>query len=373
MHTRLLAVSAAAMLAVGAASPTLLVAQVTKIPQFVADPWWPKPLPQEKDSQGQMRRWMTGHVAGVCADSHNHIFTFNRLSPKLGTYESMSGMFGPEIIVYDFEGNVVNSWGNPKGQPKVLPATAHGCTVDYEDNVWFTGASIAQKWDHDGKKILLQIGEVGKCDGECGETKSLNSSKTLLNAPAGLRVDPDPDPVTGQRGSIYIADGYGNHRVVVFDAKGHYLRQFGVAGTGPGEFAQTGGGHPHCVAISKDGFVYACDRMQNRIHEFDKLGNFKRTIEINPEGGMVAGQRSADIMFSNDPTQTYLLMSDLGNNVMRIIERKTGKLVGTIGVGPGRGTGQLITPHLIVTDTKGNLYISSTADSNRVQRFLLQP
>ena len=65
----------------------------------------------------------------------------------------------------------------------------------------------------------------------------LNASKTLLNDPADIAVDPAPDPVTNERGSIYVVDGDGNHRIVVFDAKGRYLRQWGSPGTGPGQFA----------------------------------------------------------------------------------------------------------------------------------------
>ena len=84
--------------------------------------------------------------------------------------------------------------------------------------------------------------------------------------------------MNGERGSVYIADGYGNHRVVVFDAKGTYLRQWGSAGTGPGQFAPSGGGHPHCVVLGNDGLVYVCDRQGNRIEVFDKVGTLKRII-----------------------------------------------------------------------------------------------
>jgi NHL repeat-containing protein len=344
------------------------------VPQFKADAYWPKPLPQERDSEGQLRRWVTGQVGAVCIDAHDHIFTVNRLG-MMGRYEGMSGMPAPEVVVYNTAGDVINSWGKRKeGEPKVLSETAHGCTVDYDNNVWLTGNAdgIAQKWSHDGKTLLLQIGEKGKCDGDasrnpnpqarfptCGEGIDLNSSKTLLNGPANLWVDSG-------------ADGYGNHRVVVFDSKGKYLRQWGSAGDGPGQFAKMGGGHPHCVALSKDGFLYACDRGNNRIFEFDKVGNLKRTIPINPEGGMVAPQRTADVAFSNDPQQTYMYTTDLGNNVIRILDRKSGKIVGTIGVGPGRGVGELLTPHQLAVDSRGNLYVSSTIDSNRVQRFLMQ-
>ena len=93
-----------------------------------------------------------------------------------------------------------------------------------------------------------------------GGNAAANQSQTLLNQPADMYIDPKPDPVTHRRGSIYIADGYGNHRVVVFDAEGDYLRQWGgVAGTvnnpttdSLGLFASGDGGHPHCVVIGND-------------------------------------------------------------------------------------------------------------------------
>ena len=296
-------------------------------------------------------------------------------------------MLSPEVVVYDMGGNVINSWGaHPKqGEPKTLPQSAHGCTVDYEDNIWLTGIQdgIAQKWSHDGKTLLLQIGEKGKCDGEpnqsprarypsCGEVADYNSSKTLLNQPANIWVDPGPDPVTKERGSIYVADGYGNHRVVVFDSSGKFLRQWGSAGDGPGQFSKTGGGHPHCVALSKDGFLYACDRGHSQIFEFDKTGALKRTISIDSDNGLKAAQRTADLAFSSDPDQTYMYSTDLGNNIIRILERRTGKFVGRIGYGPGRMAGALVTPHQLAVDSKGNVYVAETIDSHRVQRFIKQ-
>src|SRR5438477_6205261 len=98
-----------------------------------------------------------------------------------------------------------------------------------------------------------------------GDSALEGSSQTLLHRPADIAVDPNTDPVTGERGSVYIADGYGNYRIVVFDGKGKYLRQWGSAGGGPGQFVAKGGGHPHCVVLGNDGLVYTCDRGQNRI------------------------------------------------------------------------------------------------------------
>jgi hypothetical protein len=120
----------------------------------------------------------------------------------------------------------------------------------------------------------------------CGETNDLNTSHTLLNEPPDMAVDPLPDPVTGTPGSVYIADGYGNHRIVVYTtADGGktytYNRQWGttcvingVASNSQacpaGTFGATGGGHPHCIVLGNDGNVYACDRPNSRIQVFDR-------------------------------------------------------------------------------------------------------
>ena len=115
----------------------------------------------------------------------------------------------------------MNAWGDRN----VLPNGIHGCFIDYQDNVWIAGNGdgIVQKYSHNGSQLLLQIGTRGVCDnppgnacGNSGANPAANQSHTLLNQPANMYIDPKPDPVTGQRGSIYIADGYGNHRVVVF-------------------------------------------------------------------------------------------------------------------------------------------------------------
>ena len=90
-------------------------------------------------------------------------------------------------------------------------------------------------------------------------------------------VDPNPDPVTGQRGSIYIADGYGNHRVVVFSRQRTYLRAVGrrrrdgerPGHRHPGLFGPGDGGHPHCV-VTAGRVVYACDRGEDRIQVFTR-------------------------------------------------------------------------------------------------------
>ena len=233
------------------------VARSTAVPRFAVDPYWPKPFPAVKDASGNLHRWATGEIGGTCVDSHDHIFTLNRGWQqsglgKLHTFEAMSSVPAPPVVAYDPDGNVVTSWGDPSllapnGGTKVMPESLHGCFVDREDNVWIGGNAdgIVQKYSHDGK-LLLQIGTKGRCDGKAPSapgaaatffptctSPGLNASRTLLNDPADIAVDPNPDPVTGQPGSVYIADGYGNHRIVVFDAKGKYLRQWGSPGRAP--------------------------------------------------------------------------------------------------------------------------------------------
>jgi hypothetical protein len=358
-----------------------------KAPAYKVDPFWPKPLPTVKDADGLSHQWVPGEVGASCIDSHDHIVTVNRgfLRNGLLGQEGTQSIPAPPVIVYDTDGNIVNSWGDSTltqaGVTATLPNGIHGCFADYQDNIWIAGNGdgIVQKWSHDGKQMLLQIGTKGTCDGPptirpqapyptCGEPGS-NNSRVLLNDPADIAVDPNPDPVTGQRGSVYVADGYGNHRVVVFDSAGKYLRQWGSAGSGPGQFVATGGGHPHCVVLGNDGLVYACDRGQSRVQVFDKTGSLKRTIPIDPPDQMKATSRADDLVFSTDAAQTFMFVVDLGSDRVWILDRATGAFVGSVGRA-GHMAGEFTFPHTAAVDSRGNLYVAETVGGRRNQKFL---
>lgn len=371
------------------------------------DPSWPKPLPGVKDAQGVMRPQVTGGVGTHCIDSHDHTFQFNRRYIELGLVglrpddprrnPRPGTVAAAPVVEFDFEGNVVNAWGEPsltpQGMSAVLPQGTHGCFVDYEGNLWVGGNSdgIVQKWSHDGKKMLLQIGTKGVCDGPptiapktpyptCG-APGTNTSRTLLNEPAKIAVDPNPDPVTRERGSVYIADGYGNHRVVVFNSRGQYVRQWGSAGTGGAQFYPTGGGHPHCVVLGNDSLVYVCDRSGNRVQVFDRTGTLKRVMYVVPAGTSVSGgtkveRAVSDIAFSPDREQRYMFVlyygcgcdSPEGGRVY-IVSRETGAILGTFGE-PGPRPGQFLSAHSITVDSKGNVYVGESPMGERTQRFL---
>ena len=386
---RLAAVGLLAAVAAGAFRMAVPEAQApASAPEYRVDPFWPKPLPTMTDADGLARQWVTGMVGASCIDSHDHVITVNRgfLPGGLLPQEGSQSVPSPPVILYDTDGNVAASWGDPTltpaGAAAVLPHGIHGCATDEMDNIWIAGNSdgVVQKWTRDGSEMLLQIGTKGLCDGPptlnpdsphptCGEP-GYNSSRTLLNAPADVAVDPNPDPVTGEPGSVYIADGYGNHRIVVFDRDGNYLRQWGSAGSGDGQFVEGGGGHPHCVVLGNDRLVYACDRGQNRIQVFDREGGLQRIIRIDPAAYGEATLRATDIELSRDPEQRFMFVVDLGSNRIWILERESGDIVGSIG-GSGHMAGEFTFPHTVVTDSDGNLYAAETVGGRRNQKFTL--
>src|SRR5262249_24998844 len=155
----------------------------------------------------------------------------------------------PPVMEFDTEGNLIQAWGGP-GAGFDWPASEHGIYVDREDNVWTGGNGPNDhqtiKFSKDGK-FLLQIGHAGKTAGSL--------SHTLLGRPAGIEVD-------DANHEVYIADGYLNKRIIVFDSKtGDFKRLWGAYGNTPND-ADLGSYDPtapppqqfrnpvHCVHIS---------------------------------------------------------------------------------------------------------------------------
>jgi DNA-binding beta-propeller fold protein YncE len=362
-----------------------------KAPTFKVDPFWPKPLPHN---------WVTGEVGGTCIDSQDHVFIVTRgfqtgglVSPEGVGGQPEKSAASPPVIEFDPDGNVVNAWGDPSlvpagpgpvpapnaGKNAVLPNGIHGCFVDYQDNVWIAGNGdgVVQKYSHDGSSRLLQIGTKFVCDngmggaGACGNYMLEGSSQTLLNDPADIAVDPS-------NGDVYIADGYGNHRVVVFDKNGTYLRQMGGVGTGLGQFTAGDGGHPHCVVLGKDGYVYACDRGQDRINVYTKAGTPVAEIPVIPGTAALGTAGSAwDVDFSPDHKQTFMYESDGGNEVVWTFNHAAA-LAGLsnailAGFGrPGHMAGEFTFLHMMAVDSNGNLYAGETIGGRRIQKFTLK-
>jgi DNA-binding beta-propeller fold protein YncE len=247
--------------------------------------------------------------------------------------------------------------------------------VDYEGNIWIAGNedSIVQKYSHDGSKLLLQIGTKGHFDTSDGTINGapMNSSHELLNLPASVAVD-------ATNGDIYVADGYGNRRVVVFDREGHFLRQWGRQGTVAEVDAGEGGVFlkvVHYVVLGNDGLVYVCDRLGGRIQVFDKMGNFKRNILVQSNTARLTGIGSVcQLSFSPDPAQKYIYICNCGDEEIRIVDHATGRTLGSFGRS-GFEAGEFNGLHSIAVDSSGNLVTAEagvvTGGGHRLQMFRL--
>jgi sugar lactone lactonase YvrE len=396
----------AAVLALSSSMTDAAQGSSPRIPVYAVDAHWPRmPLPSAgqwgtpveiSSSTGKVKPWSMGEVTGTCIDSRDHVFVVTR-GNLVNPSETLDSVSAPPVIEFSPDGRVVNAWGDRS----VMPNGIHGCFIDYQDNIWISGSGdgIVQKYTHDGRRMLLQIGVRGQCDfpannNVCGDSSAdpkANRSKTLLNQPASVYVDPHRDPMTRKRGSIYIADGYGNHRIVVFQDNGDgtstWLRQWGSP-TGaamnavtnfPATFATGGGGHPHCVAIGNDGLVYVCDRGNDRIQVFDKEGQLQRIIPVVPGTGATRGVNEAPALgtagsagalaFSNDAKQTLMFVADGGNEILHILNRSLGTLLSSFGA-PGLQAGQFTALHSVSMDSKGNLYTGETINGRRIQKFV---
>ena len=343
-------VTAGAALAVAAVIALPSTAAAQGVIRYEAVTNWPKPLPN---------RWVLGGLGGNCVDAKGHVLILNRQDVIEGDLHA--GNLAPPLIEFDPEGNVVNSWGDPK----LLDARLHSCHFDMEGNVWVASApsGMVQKYTHDGKRLLMQIGTKGKLDSADGTEKG-----TPLNSPAATFFMPSSIAVDRTNGDIYVSDGEGagtNRRIAVFDATGKFLRQWIMEDME----------NVHCMTIANDGAVYVCNRYGSAIRIYDKRGKLQRTIGVPwtpvtpPKNGVIkeAGGSAVAIDFSPDPAQRLLFVINQNNAQIEIIERATGKGLGSFGR-PGSFPGQFNQVHGIAIDSKGNVYLSENR-GRRIHKF----
>ena len=357
-------------------------------PRFEVDPMWPKPLPNH---------WLLGMTIGVSVDAQDHIWIIHRG----GSLERMENylaanppaseccMAAPPVLEFDEEGNLLAHWGGP-GQGYDWPVSNHGITVDYKGNVWIggngRGAQVAPptqaaalnesqpgggpfndnmvlKFTQDGR-FLMQIGHPGQSKG--------SNDLENLKGPAKMFIDRETN-------ELYVADGYGNHRVIVFDADtGKYKRHWGAYGHKPDDIslgpynpdappAQQFRNPVHCADLSNDRLLYVCDRTNDRLQVFKPDGTFVKEAFV---AKMTLGSGSAwDIAFSKDPQQTYIYLADGENDRVHILRRDTLEVLTTFGEG-GRQPGEFYGAHSIATDSKGNIFTTETYHGQRVQKFV---
>jgi DNA-binding beta-propeller fold protein YncE len=373
-------------------------AATNRAPSFEVDPLWPKPMPNG---------WSLGQTIGVAVDAQDHVWIIHRqdtleanevhatTNPPIAKCCAPA----PPVLAFDQQGNLVAHWGG-KGQGYDWPVSNHGITIDYKGNVWIGGNgrgqapgaargqgggrgqaandesqvggtqgyfndSMVLKFTQSGS-FLMQIGKPGQSKG--------SNDVENLRLPAKTFVDK-------MANEVYVADGYGNHRVIVYDAEtGGYKRHWGAYGNKPDDVAlgpydpkappaQQFRNPVHCADLSNDRLLYVCDRANDRIQVFKTDGTFVKEAFINKE---TLGSGSVwDITFSRDPQQTYLYVADGENRRVHILDRNSLELLTSFGEG-GRQPGMFYGVHSIATDSKGNLYTTETYRGQRLQKFVFK-
>ncbi len=339
-------------------------AKADAIPRFQAEPFWPKPLP------GNM---ILGQVSGIAVDRQDNIWIIHRpaslLDDEKGAQknppETKCCTAAPPVLKFDADGNLLASWGG-RGPGHGWVKNEHGLHVDRDGNVWVGGNNEGDQilqFAPDGKFIQ----QVGKDDGTKG-----SMSTTRLGRPAHMVTDDTAN-------EIYVADGYGNRRIIVFDSKtGAYKRHWGAAGTRtphddklpaytPAAASQSSFNNPvHCVRLSNDGMVYVCDRTHNRIQVFRKDGSFVKEFKVEPQ--TLQNGAVWDLVLSEDPQQRFIFMADGANGQIVTLARDDGKVLTQWGR-HGRQPGQFKWVHNIAIDSKGNLYTAEVGFGRRAQKF----
>lgn len=320
-------------------------------PKFELDKSWPK-IPE---------KYKLGDVSSIAIDARENVWVLHRPRTLEGDNAKMAA---PAIMIFDNAGNYLRSWGGDAGNDKGFewPQREHGIHIDYKGYVWIGGNNCPSralprlrpvsddqllKFTQDGK-LVMQIGRASQSKG--------NADTLNFQQPADAWVHPKSN-------EVFVADGYGNHRVAVFDADtGKFKRLWGAFGNkpvdnfacpppslkavpdgpGPDQFSIV-----HAIRVANDGTVYVADRENRRVQMFTSEGKFlKQYIRHN-------APFARNVALSADPDQRYLYVG--GGIDIVVLDRKTLEFVDVIGGGGLLGGG-----HQIATDAKGNIYVALT-------------
>lgn len=362
-------------------------AQAAAAPMFRVDPFWPKPLPN---------RWSMQQVTGLWVDPKNdHIWFLNRGAAADGDEIGGDGdppridccVRGPEVIELDQEGNVVSSFGGPGFHP-LWPTALQTIIVDREGNVWVSGTAAQDsilKFSHDGRKLLWDFGHRPPKEGftETNQNTDMMISKGRFNLDQDAR---EIYIINAKRVLVYDMDngsfkrGWGGHGMPLSEVTNDPIPPYKWTGAPPPE-EKNFVPDLHFVEFDKDGLVYIGERGQNRISIYTKQGKWVKDYYVSPNtpargpecGGLQVTKAppcgtTYKMVFSKDLQQTYMYVADGTNNRVWILERVSGKTVGSFG-GNGKYAGQLHWVNAIGTDSKGNIYTGEVEQAKRIQKF----
>ncbi len=344
--------------ALAADAPGAPSAARRSLPVFELDPSWPRIPP----------KLLLGGPSSVAIDAQDNVWILHR--PRTLKPEQRA-QAAPPVVVFDSSGNFVKAWGGA-GAGYDWPEREHGIHIDYKGFVWLGGNycplpgdvglkpvtdDAYLKFTQDGK-FVLQIGRSNQSKG--------NADTANVHRAADAWVHPPTN-------ELFVADGYGNHRVIVFDAdSGAFKRMWGAFGNKPvdndncetvrPQGVQDPQGPPnfstvHSLRITRDGTVYVADRENRRVQMFTHEGKFlKQLVRTDLNFAL-------DLSLSSDTDEQFLYVGT--NKGIMIIDRKTMEAIGNIE------PAGVITGHHIATDSRGNIYLASPS-GQKVQKLVFK-
>lgn len=280
--------------------------------------------------------WELGPCSGVDIDSRGNVYVIQRKSPP--------------VLCFDSSGKLLRSWGTPLIGRDPEMQGAHGIRVDRDDCIWITDRArhLVRKFDPAGQ-LLLTLGTEG----------SPGTGPHQFNRPADVAFD--------RQGGVFVADGYGNSRVMKFDRNGKFLKTWGDKGAKPGQFDL-----PHTIAVGPDGRVYVGDRYNSRIQIFDGEGQLKDVWPGFVPCG-IAFDRAGKLFVADGVSQ--VLQLDRHGKIVKT----WGTPAEELGLKAGQKTvppianpgGWRFVPHLIAVDAPGNLYLADVPNQmlHKLERF----
>jgi hypothetical protein len=361
-------------------------AQTRQMPTFQVDTTFFKPLPNN---------WVTGQGSAVAVDKHDHVWVFHR--PR---YVPADKKAAPPVLHYDASGKFIEGWGGPSDAYEWFDQE-HGIYVDDQDNVWVTG-SARPALAGPGDKVLrsdnmiLKFTNKGKFVKQIGHRDQSTGNNDTQNVYSATDLSVYP-----KTNEVFVADGYINRRVIVFDATtGAFKRMWGAFGNAPvdppnmlinartpprprGTGAADGGGGGgrgrgnqaaaeqggpgpqqfvgpvHSAKVSNDGLVYVADRGGNRLQVFTIDGKYVNQVVLESPSGFA---------ISSDPQQRFLYIAQYGVSHVAVLDRKSLEILYQFGM-RSENPGEFRGPHELSVDSKGNLYVAEVEPGNRVQKF----
>jgi sugar lactone lactonase YvrE len=280
-----------------------------------------------------------GEGIGVATNSKGHIFVYTRSQAT-------------RLFEFDAKGNYLREIG----EGLYGFAFAHAVRVDAQDNVWAVdeGSNMVIKFNSEGRVVMV----LGRRP-EPGEAAPAAPEPYTFNRPTDVAWD--------AAGNIFVADGYGNSRVVKYDKNGRFIASVGSKGGAPGQLNL-----PHTIAMDAKGNVYVGDRSNSRIQVFDNDLTFKAIYDnVGAPWAVCISPGPHQYLYSSNsnPDSSNSLLNAVTGEIYKM--ELDGTILGKFGHA-GKKLGEFSTVHEIDCRNENELLVSEIV-SWRVQKLTLHP